>query len=72
MGAKHKPDIPAEEKKGDCESCKFNLSMDDEKLRCEFAKMLGKSEPGRPGRERNRKLPRGRLVGTGAARLDPP
>ena len=30
----------------DCESCKFNINMDDEKMRCEFAKMLGKHEPG--------------------------
>jgi hypothetical protein len=30
----------------DCESCKFNINMDDEKMRCEFAKMLGKREPG--------------------------
>jgi hypothetical protein len=32
--------------KEDCESCKFNITMDDEKMRCEFAKMLGKREPG--------------------------
>jgi hypothetical protein len=30
----------------DCESCKFNTSMEDEQMRCEFAKMLGKREPG--------------------------
>ncbi len=37
---------PTEAKKENCESCKFNISMDDEKMRCEFAKMLGKREPG--------------------------
>jgi hypothetical protein len=30
----------------DCESCKFNINMDDDKMKCEFAKMLGKREPG--------------------------
>ena len=30
----------------DCVDCKFNLSADDEQVRCEFAKMLGKTEPG--------------------------
>nr|MDO8083921.1 hypothetical protein [Candidatus Sigynarchaeum springense]MDO8118612.1 hypothetical protein [Candidatus Sigynarchaeota archaeon] len=46
MGTKNIPKNPVEAKKEDCESCKFNLGMDDEKLRCEFAKMLGKNEPG--------------------------
>ena len=26
----------------DCETCKFNLNADDEKVRCEFLKLLGK------------------------------
>ncbi|MBN2149928.1 MAG: hypothetical protein JW839_00650 [Candidatus Lokiarchaeota archaeon] len=46
MDPKDDPGDSAQAKKGDCESCKFNLGMDDEKMRCEFAKMLGKSEPG--------------------------
>ncbi len=46
MGEKDNLDTSTEAKKGDCESCKFNLNIDDEKMRCEFAKMLGKNEPG--------------------------
>lgn len=46
MDEKRIPETPTDAKKVDCESCKFNINMDDEKLRCEFAKMLGKKEPG--------------------------
>ncbi|MBD3187940.1 hypothetical protein GF325_13975 [Candidatus Bathyarchaeota archaeon] len=28
----------------DCEDCKFNLAADDEKVRCDFLKMLGKTD----------------------------
>ncbi len=39
----------AQAKKGDpkinCENCQFNIGMDDEQMKCEFMKMLGKKDP---------------------------
>ncbi|MHA1792677.1 MAG: hypothetical protein ACTSVI_08540 [Promethearchaeota archaeon] len=29
----------------ECETCKFNVSMDDDKVECEFLKMIGKYDP---------------------------
>ncbi|MHA1370274.1 MAG: hypothetical protein ACTSWN_17095 [Promethearchaeota archaeon] len=33
------------DEKIDCKTCKFNLSDDSEEVRCEFMKVLGKSDP---------------------------
>ncbi len=46
MGTQKKGKNVEQTKPADCESCKFNANMDDEKMKCEFAKMLGKREPG--------------------------
>jgi len=45
MGKKNKAPAQKIETKINCESCQFNVGMDDEKMRCEFMKMLGKNDP---------------------------